>query len=75
VCFRQHQQSPPRLNQSGNPALRLLQERFVTQDSTKLLGPIVAGDSSRQRKQALSVASGQNQPPAVAVRIASIEFH
>jgi len=55
--------------------LRLLQERFVTQDSTKLLWPIVAGDSSRQREQSLSVASSQNQPPAVAVRIASIEFH
>jgi hypothetical protein len=45
------------------------------QDSTKLLGPIVAGDSSRQREQSLSIASGQNQPPPVAVRIASFEFH
>ena len=41
----------------------------------KLLGPIVAGDFSREREQSLSVASGQNQPPAVAARIASIEFH
>jgi hypothetical protein len=38
-------------------------------------GPIVAGDSSRKWKQSLSVASGQNHPPAVTARIDSIEFH
>jgi len=56
------------------PALRLVQERFVAQDRAKLLGSIVAGDPSGQRKQSLSVASGQNQPPTVAARIASIEL-
>jgi hypothetical protein len=45
--------------------LRLLQECFVTQDGAKLLGPIVAGNFSRQWKQTLSVAPGQNQPPTV----------
>ena len=73
VCFRQHQQSPPRMNRSENPVLRLMQECFVTEDGAKLLGPIIAGDSSREWEQSLSVTSGQNRSPAVAARIASVE--
>jgi hypothetical protein len=51
----------------GNPALRLAQECFVNQDGAKLLWSIISGDFSRERQQSLSVAPGQNQPPAVAV--------
>ncbi len=57
---RQHQQSPPRRNQSGHSALGLLQQRFIAHDGAKLLGPIVAGGGSREGEQALSVTSGQN---------------
>jgi hypothetical protein len=64
-----------RLNQLGDPSLRLMQEYFVTQHGAKLFGPIVTGDSSREREQSLSVSTSQNQRPAPAERIASIEFH
>jgi hypothetical protein len=57
---RQHQQSPPRRNQSGHSALGLLQQRFIAHYGAKLLGPIVAGDGSSKREQPLSVAPGQN---------------
>jgi hypothetical protein len=42
----QHEQSPPPGQQPGNPALCLLQEGFVANQGAKLLGSIVAGDSS-----------------------------
>jgi hypothetical protein len=35
----------------------------------------VAGDSSRERKQSLAVTSCEDQPPAMAVRIASLELY
>jgi hypothetical protein len=68
----QHEQSPPRRNQSGNSALSLLQQRFIAHYGAKLLGSIVSGDFSRERKQSLSVASRQNRRPAVTARIASV---
>jgi hypothetical protein len=54
--------------------LGLVQQCFVIQDRAKLLGSIVAGDSSSEREQSFSIASGQDQSPAVAARIASIEL-
>jgi hypothetical protein len=52
-----------------------LQERFVAQNGAELLGPIVACDPSRERKQPFSVAACQNQPPTATARIASVEFN
>lgn len=72
---RQHQQSPPSRNQSGNASLGLLQERLFPHNGAKLLRPIVTCDSARKWKQSLPVASGQNRGPAVTARIVAIDFH
>ena len=57
VFRRQYQHRPPCRNQSGNPALRLLEQRVVAYNGTKLLWPVVAGDAPREREQTRSVAA------------------
>jgi hypothetical protein len=52
-----------------------MQESIMTDHRAKLFRPIVAGDYSRERQKPLPVASSQNQSPAVAARIAPVEFH
>jgi hypothetical protein len=42
-----------------------VQERVAAHDGAELLGPIIAGDPSGQRKQSLSVASSKNHAPSV----------
>src|SRR5665213_1095527 len=53
---RQYQQGPSLRHQPGNPALSLVQKCLITRDGAKLLGAIIAGDSSCQREQPCSIA-------------------
>jgi hypothetical protein len=42
----------------ADPSPGLLQERFAAGQSTELLGSVVAGDPSGQRKESLAVPTG-----------------
>jgi hypothetical protein len=43
---RQYQQSPSLRHKPGNPALSLVQQRLISRYGAKLLGAVIAGDSS-----------------------------
>jgi hypothetical protein len=58
VFRRQYQDRTPCRKQFGNPALRLLQQRFAPHDGAKLIWPIIACDAPREREQTRYLATG-----------------
>jgi len=52
---------------------RVCRRRRGGEDGAELLGTVVAGHSSRQRKQSRAVAAGKDYPPAAGTETGRIE--
>ena len=73
VLLRQDQECLMHTYDLSHSPLSLLEECVAAEDGAELLGTVVAGHSSRQRKQSRAVAAGKDYPPAAGTETGRIE--
>jgi len=54
-----------RRNDTGHSASGLMMKRFTAYDTAKLLRPVVACNSAREREQSLAIAASENHAPSM----------